>query len=73
MAHHDPVAAARRALDERLDRAFEGATPAPITAAIDALIAAVRAEQRETITQLQETLTAALEAWKDETAQRDTR
>jgi hypothetical protein len=42
---HDPVAA-RRALDERLDRAFEGATPAPITAAIDALIAAVRAEQK---------------------------
>ena len=35
-----------------------------------ALIAAVRAEQRETITQLQETLTAALEAWKEAAAVR---
>jgi uncharacterized protein YuzE len=41
----DTVETARRELDERLDRAFEGTTPAQITAAIDALIAAVRAEK----------------------------
>ena len=45
----DDTDTARRALDERLDRAFEGATPAPITAAIDALIAAVRAETIRTV------------------------
>ena len=48
----DTVTAARAELDERLERAFDGATPAQITAAIDALIAAVRAESVQEIERL---------------------
>jgi len=50
----DTVEAARRALDERLGRAFEGAIPAPVTTAIDALIAVVRAENDAEVRRLRD-------------------